>query len=88
VTTEHDKQDTHREASASAKDAPRVAYTPHPDATPEAEVRVLALVYKYVLECAERKKASEDDDDDGVKAEVGRAGGPPKVRPNDTGSSA
>jgi hypothetical protein len=87
VTTEHDKKDAHQKASESAKDAPRVSYTPHPDATPEAEIRALALVYKYVLECAERKKASEAGDD-GIQAEVGRAGGPPKVRPNDTGSSA
>jgi len=63
VTTEHDKKDAHQKASASSKDAPRVTYTPHPDATPDAEVRVLALVYKYVLEGAERKKAPKVGDD-------------------------
>jgi transposase len=85
VTIEHDKQDAHQKASASSKDAPRVTYTPHPDATPEDEIRVLALVYKYVLECAEPKKAPEAGDD-GVG--VGRAGGPPKERSADEGSSA
>jgi hypothetical protein len=51
VTTEHDNQDAaHQKASASAKDVSRVTYTPHPDVTPEAEIRALALVYKYVLE--------------------------------------
>ena len=86
MTAEHDKQDaTHQEASASAKDVLGVTYLPHPDATPEAEVRVLALVYKYVLECTERKEVPEAGDD-GVG--VCRAVGPPKERSADEGSSA
>lgn len=63
MTTEHDKQDAHQKASASAENAPRVTYTPHPDVTPEAEIRALALVYKYVIKCAEGKKASAVGDD-------------------------
>ena len=72
-------------ARPSAMDGPRLFYVPRPDATPEAEVRVLALVYKYVLECTERKEAPEAGDD-GIG--VGRAGGPPKERSADEGSSA
>lgn len=85
MTAEHDKQDAHQRASASADNAPRATYTPHPDVTPEAEIRALALVYKYVLECTERKETPEAGDD-GVG--VCRAGGPPKERSADEGSSA
>ncbi len=40
-------------------DAPRIAYTPRPDATPEGELNVLADVYRYILfESSARKEAA------------------------------
>jgi hypothetical protein len=35
---------------------PHVIYTPHPDATPEGEVRVLAAAYRFILQAREEKK--------------------------------
>jgi hypothetical protein len=40
-------------------DSPRITYTPRPDATPEAEVNVLANVYRFTLDCHAKKKAAE-----------------------------
>jgi hypothetical protein len=35
---------------------PRITYTSRPDATPEAELNVLATVYRFILDCkAERE---------------------------------
>jgi hypothetical protein len=65
---------------------PHIEYHPRPDATPEAELRVLALVYKYVLECAEHKKAYEAGGK--VESEVDRTGGLSKEPPDNEGSSA
>ena len=31
--------------------SPRITYTPHPDATPEAELEALANIYRFVLDC-------------------------------------
>jgi hypothetical protein len=39
-------------------------YTLRPEVTPEAEVRVLALAYKYILECAEREEDVGNRSDD------------------------
>ena len=36
----------------------RISYTPRPDVTPEAELNVLAGVYKFVLEASRKKKGS------------------------------
>jgi hypothetical protein len=64
VSVEHDKQGVvYGEANATAKDALRLTYTPHQDTTPEDEIRALALVDRYILECAEREKAPGVGDD-------------------------
>jgi hypothetical protein len=48
-----------------------VTYTPRPDATPEAEVNVLANVYRFTLDCHAKKEAAEPapepDGRDGIK---------------------
>ena len=31
------------------RDAPRIVYTPHPEATPESEAAALSAVYRFVL---------------------------------------
>jgi hypothetical protein len=36
----------------------RITYTPRPDATPEVELDALAAVYRFILDCHERKKAA------------------------------
>ena len=38
--------------------SPRIVYTPHPDATPESGVATLAGVYRFVLDCHAKKKAT------------------------------
>jgi hypothetical protein len=43
------------------------AYTPQPDATPEAELTALAAVYGFVLECQARKRAAERSGQDDAK---------------------
>ena len=42
-----------------AMDRPRVTYTPRSDATPEAELNVLANVYRFILDCHAKKMAAE-----------------------------
>jgi hypothetical protein len=37
-------------------DSPRITYTSRPDATPEAELNVLANVYRFILDCHAKKK--------------------------------
>jgi hypothetical protein len=41
-----------------AMNSPRITYTPRPDATPEGELSALSAVYKFILDCHERKKAA------------------------------
>lgn len=36
----------------------RIACSPRPDATPEAELSALANVYKFVLDCRAKKKGA------------------------------
>ena len=36
-----------------------LVYEPRPDATPEAEVNVLANVYRFILDCHAKKMAAE-----------------------------
>ena len=36
--------------------SPRITYTSRPDATPEAELNVLANVYRFILDCHAKKK--------------------------------
>ena len=40
-------------------DSPRMTYTPRPDATSEAELNVLASVYRFILDCHAMKMAAE-----------------------------
>ena len=40
-------------------DSSRITYTPRPDATPEAELNVLANVYRFILDCHAKKIAAE-----------------------------
>jgi hypothetical protein len=51
--------------------SPRIAYSPRPDATPEAELSALTNVYRYILDCHAKKKAaprqSRPDDAKGSK---------------------
>jgi hypothetical protein len=42
-------------------DRPRLTYTPHPDATPEAQLKVLANVYRYVLFDSQASKGGPHD---------------------------
>ena len=44
-------------------DGPRIGYRPRPDATPEDETRVLADVYAFLIERAEREKAARAERD-------------------------
>jgi hypothetical protein len=37
-------------------DSPRITYTSRPDATPQAELNVLANVYRFILDCHAKKK--------------------------------
>jgi hypothetical protein len=39
----------------------RITYTSRPDATPEAELSVLANVYRFILDCHAKKMAVEPD---------------------------
>ena len=39
--------------------SPRITYTSRPDATPEAELNVLANVYRFILDCHAKKMAAE-----------------------------
>jgi hypothetical protein len=45
----------------SVVDKPSVTYIPRPDATPEAELNVLANVYRFILDCHRNKTAAEPD---------------------------
>jgi hypothetical protein len=40
--------------------SPRTTYAPRQDATAEAEISVLANVYKFVLDCHAKKKAAPE----------------------------
>jgi len=42
-------------------DSPRITYTSCPDATPEAELSVLANVYRFILDCHAKKMSAEPD---------------------------
>jgi hypothetical protein len=39
--------------------SPRITYVQRPEATPEAELSVLANVYRFILDCHAKKKAAE-----------------------------
>ena len=42
-------------------DSPRITFTSRPGATPEAELNVLANVYRFILDCHRNKTAAEPD---------------------------
>jgi hypothetical protein len=42
-------------------DSPRITYTSRPDGTPEAELTVLANIYRFILDCHDKKMAAEPD---------------------------
>jgi hypothetical protein len=44
-----------------------ITYTSRPDATPEAELNVLANVYRFILDRRAKKMAPEPDGRDGTK---------------------
>ncbi len=44
-------------------DGPRIEYRSCPDATPEGEARVLAGIYTFLIEQAERKKDARTECD-------------------------
>ena len=55
--------------------APRIIYSPRPDAAPENEISAIADVYSFVLRCAREKKkggpeTAPDDAMKGSKHEV------------------
>ena len=61
-------------------DSPRITYTSRPDATPEAEVNVLANVYRFIFDCHAEKMAAEpapesDGHDDAKEAWLRPGGG-------------
>lgn len=49
---------------------PRVTYIPRPDSTSEAEPNALAVVYRYILNCHECKKAAPESRLDDAKGFV------------------
>jgi hypothetical protein len=49
-------------------DAPRIRYTPHPDATAGGELSPLAAVYRFILDCQAKKMGVPPTaPDDGTK---------------------
>ncbi len=47
----------------------QITCNPLPDVTPESEVRTLAAVYAFILECHAKRKATQGSgDDDGEAA--------------------
>jgi hypothetical protein len=38
---------------------PQITYTPHPDASPESELDVLANIYAYLIRTHDSKRAAE-----------------------------
>jgi hypothetical protein len=68
-------------------DSPHIAYTSRPDATPGAEVNVLASVYRFILDCHAKKKAVEPapEPDSCITTQIDRgalAVQPQKMRPS------
>jgi hypothetical protein len=60
------------DALRGVMNSPRITYVQRPDATPEAELSVLANVYRFILDCHAKKLAAEpapepDGRNDGTK---------------------
>ncbi len=47
-------------AGGPTADEPRIEYRLHPDADPEAEARVLAAVYAFILKCSKEKRMAAE----------------------------
>jgi hypothetical protein len=55
---------------------PRIVYIPRPDATPEAELKALAVVYRFILvDCHAKKMAARPGDPDDHKRFVNKSEG-------------
>jgi hypothetical protein len=50
--------------------APRISYSPRPDATVETEEQVLAAVYRFILDCHAKKKAGGISTGDDARKEI------------------
>ncbi len=49
-------------------DNPSIAYAPHPDTKPEAQVSALANIFRFVLDCHAKKEATRPGSpDDGTE---------------------
>jgi hypothetical protein len=46
---------------------PTVSYEPRRDTTPEAELNVLAVIYRFVLDCHAKKEAAPESRPDDAK---------------------
>jgi hypothetical protein len=53
----------------------RVVYRVRPDATPEAELKALAAVYRFILDCHARKEAVRPDGPDDAAIVRDKKGG-------------
>ncbi len=51
---------------------PTISYVPRPDATPEAELNVLANVYRFILDCHAKKEAAHPAAPNEAKGSNGR----------------
>ena len=67
-------EDVGRRSSRPRADEPRIRYYLRPDSTPEVEVETLQRVYRFVLECYERKQ-SDGIGHGELATEVGNAEG-------------
>ena len=50
-----------------AQPPPGIAYAARPDAKPQAELSVLANIYKFVLDCHAKKEATRPGSPDAAK---------------------
>jgi hypothetical protein len=64
----------------------RIECRARPDADPEAEARVLAAVYAFVLRCHEQKVAAAGSSDENI-TEGGHMGRSPEAHPTRGGSA-
>jgi hypothetical protein len=46
---------------------PRISYSGYPDTSPEAEISVLAAIYKLAINCHARKEATRPGSPDAAK---------------------
>jgi hypothetical protein len=57
----------------------RVVYTPHADATPEGELKVLATVYRFLLDRAGTRDRTPNSGPDDAAKETNMVATPQKV---------